>query len=636
MTISKILIKIFKADVKKYKLFVLCNLSTIAILYSFISILENNEFMDASIVDPMISSNIYAPTFLILIFAGLFIPYSQRIFIKSRQKDYGILLSLGMTEKEVRNNVLLENLILCLVSLIIGLVIGTFLSLFFLLFISDVIGVQNIKIKISMTAYRLTTIYVIAIFLISLIINVYAMIKRSIYEKIRYTEKAESGKYYKMVFVFVGIAFIVLGFIIMIVFYHINSNIWFISLLANIIGSFLIFFNGEALIECLKSKYYKSYVRNIFVFSDIRYYYGKNKKIFFMTIWIFFAVLFMISFGLITYPNFTNNAITYHPFHMVYTEINDYVRPFSNNEIEAIVRKNNNSITIKDTVRFARDNAFTIFCIEDVNKLLNKRYRIKSNSYIYVYPYDMDDGYEHNVDYNISNINIDCHKATKKFVIQDSIIDPLFGRINSISDYIILVNKEDFEWIISNDTNFYIKGKLHMYNFNDWKNSEKIVNEIYNKQLKKNNIEKKERFYKISSRIDEYKKALKSSNFLIFNIIYASLLLYLAAIIMIHFKLKMEYNSEKIKYISLYRIGIREIEVKKMIYRKIKIIYNISFLYAIIINIFYAYYTNYTYGYGKIGVFYAIITSILLFIIHSIVYKLYFKMYYKRIIKEFK
>lgn len=131
MTFSEIAYKMFKKDAKKYRLFILCNVAAIAVLYSFISIVLNKQFMNSSIVDPMISSNIYAPTFFIVMFAGMFIPYSQSVFMKARQKDYGILLSIGMTENEVRKSVIIENLVLHAVSLVAGLMFGTILSLFF-------------------------------------------------------------------------------------------------------------------------------------------------------------------------------------------------------------------------------------------------------------------------------------------------------------------------------------------------------------------------------------------------------------------------------------------------------------------------------------------------------------------------
>jgi putative ABC transport system permease protein len=539
-----------------------------------------------------------------------------------------------MTEFEVRNSVLIENLILCIIFLIGGLALGTFLSAFFLAFIRNVIGIDGIKITISILSYKVTTIYVMGIFLVSLIVNLLGMIKSTIYEKIKYTEKAESGRHYSIKLCIAGIVFTIASFFIMIAFYHINSNIWLLSLISCILGSVLIFFNGEALIEFFQNKYYKKYIKNIFIFSDIKYYYGKNKNIFFVTTWIFFAIMFFIIFSLVTYPNFTNNSITYHPFHMVYTEIKDSFKSLGDDEIKLIVKNNNNSVTLDDSVKFVRNNVFSVFCIDDINRIMNKNYKIKSNSFIYVYPYDVNDGYEHDTNLNISSISIDAHKDTKKFNIQDTIIDPLFGGINCISDKIILVNKNDYEWITLYGFDYYLKGTLHLYNFDNWHNSDGIVNEVWNKLVEKNNIEKNNRFYKISSRIEAYNTALKSSEFLIFIVIYVCLLLYFSAIIMIHFKLKMEYKDEKKKYYSLYRIGIKETEIKKMVSQKILIIYSVSFLYAIIINIAYSYYTNSSYGYGIIGILCALITSLAFSIMHLIVYILYFKTYYKTVISE--
>lgn len=635
MKFSRIAFKMFKADVKRYRLFILCNLFSIAILHSFLSISVNKQFMSASIIDPMISSNIYAPTFLVLLFTGIFIPYSQSVFIKARQKDYGILLTLGMSENEVRNSVLIENLILCVVFLIIGLVLGTVLSLFFLGFIRNVIGFNNINITISLLSYKITTMYVLGIFSFSLIVNIYGMIKSTVYDKIKYAEKAEIGNHYSIIFSCSGILFTIVAFVVMILFYHINSNIWFLSLFFCILGSLLIFFNGEALIESFQRKHYKRYIKNIFLFSDIKYYYSKNKKIFFVTSWIFFAISFFIAFSLVTYPNFTNNAIAYHPFHMVYAEMKDNFRPLGDNEIKAIIQKNGNSITTNDTVKFVRNNVFTIFCVDDVNKIMKRNYKVKSNSFIYVYPYVINDGYEHNVNLNISNISIDSHKGTRMFIMQNTIVNPLFGKINCISDNIVLVNKKDYDWIAVNGNDYYLKGTLHLYNFGNWHNSNGIVNEISNKLMKKNNGGKDDaRFYKISSRIEAYNTALKSSDFLIFLVIYASLLLYFSAIIMIHFKLEMEYNDDKKKYFSLYRIGIRKVEIKKMISQKILMIYFIPFVYSMIISIAYSYYANSSYGYGFIGILYALITSLVFLIIHLMVYKLYFNRYYKRVISE--
>jgi hypothetical protein len=636
MTFSEIAFKMFKADIKKYRLFILCNLSAIAILYSFVSVSENQQFMNKSIVDPVISSDIYAPTFLILVFTGIFITYSQSIFMTARQKDYGILLTIGMTENEVRNSILIENFILCIVSLITGLLIGTFLSILFLSFIRNVIGIDKIDVTISVLPYKITAIYVTVIFIISLIFNVCIMIKSTIYEKIKYAVKAESGNHYSIKFICVGIVITIAAFILMILFYNKNTDIAFLSILFCMLGSMLIFFNGEALIEYFQNKHYDRYIKNIFLFSDIKYYYGKNKKIFFSTTWIFFVMIFFVALSAINYPYLKSDAITFHPFHIAYGEINNHFQPLGDDEIQTIAQNNGNNITSNDTVSFVRNNSFTIFCVDDVNRILKTSYDVKPNSFIHVFPYDMNDGYDHYDNMKISRIYINSHEGSKEFIVQDIVTNPLFGQINCISENVFIANKEDYEWITLNGIDYYLKGILHLYNFDNWQNSENTVNEVANKLSAKNNIETEVGFYKTSSRIDVYNTALKSSKFLIFNSIYVCLLLYFSAIIMIHFKFKMEYKDEKIKYFSLYKIGIEEIEIKKIISKKILMIYFVPFVYAIIISIAFSYYGFSIHGLRAIGILYTFIISFIFLIIHLIVYKLYFNVYYSRVISEFK
>ncbi|RRJ63249.1 FtsX-like permease family protein [Paenibacillus oralis] len=388
-------LRMFKANIQQYRLFILCNLASVAILYSFIAISVNKSFKNPTIVDSMISSNIYAPTALVVLFSCLFIPYTHSVFMKVRSKEYGILLTLGMTENEARVQVLVENLVLCILFLVYGLGAGTLLLLFFWGFIRYGIGIHGIPMMVSLTAYKLTALYAGGIFMLSLAVNLLGMLKSTILEKIKYTDKTESGGRTGVWLCTVGAGLTVASFGIMVFFYHIQSNIWFVSLLVCVLGSLLIFFNGSALIDYYKRKRPKSYLKQLFLLSDIKYYYRKNRTIFFVTSWIFFAILFFMMFSLVTYPNFTHNAVTYHPYHMVYTEIKGSYQPLGDNEVRKIAEAHDNRVVREDKIKFVRNNDNTVFDVADINKLLLKSYRVQKGSVLYVYPYDVNDGYEH-------------------------------------------------------------------------------------------------------------------------------------------------------------------------------------------------------------------------------------------------
>lgn len=620
----------FRSNIQQYRLFIWCNVASVGILYSFISISVNNSFKDPSLVDPMISSNIYAPTVLVILFSGLFIPYTHKVFMKVRSKDYGILLTLGMTSNEVRNHVLLENMALCILFLISGLGLGTLLSLFFWVVIRYGIGIKDIPISVSMVSYKVTSLYVTGVFVLSLLVNLLGILKSTILDKIKYTQKTESGRYSSVWSCMAGLGLTIFSFMVMMLLYHNHSNIWFLSLFFCVLGSFLILFNGEALIEYYKKKNPQSYIKHLFLISDMKYYYRKNRMLFFVTTWIFFAVLFFMMFSLVTYPNFKSNAVTYHPFHMAYADVKGSYQPLKEDVIEQIAEQHSNSILRNDHVKFVRNNLYTIFDIEDINKEFMKDYTVEQGSMIYVYPYDTNDGYEHVVDGNLASIQIGSHKGTKSFTMQETLMNPLFGQINCISDRILLVNSQDYEWIVTQSDDYRINGILYLYDFADWRKSEEIIDEVSNKLQEMNGIDKGDRFYQVSSRIEAYDTALQSSNFLMFIMLYACLLLYFSALTMIHFKLKMESQDDVKKYLSLHRIGLLEDELRTMVRQKIRVIFLAPVGYAGVITIAYSYYINSTYGYGVTGIFSALLTTVVFLVIHFIVYRRYVLISYKQ------
>jgi len=637
MTFKDISYKMFKTNIKRYRLIILCNTASISILHSFLLIYENKQFMNTNIVNSMISSNIIAPTVFLIIFIGVFIPYTQTAFIKARQKDYGILLTLGMTENEVRNSILKENLILSLIFLLGGLMAGTALSVFFLGFIRYALGIDGIAVAFPLPAYAKTAICVALVSLVSLAANIISAAKNTIRERLKYTEKTEGGGG-NIPLLLAGAAITVVSLIFLTVYYRTSHNVFIICWLFCILGSALVFFNGEALISFIRKRHYKKYIKNILVLSDIKYYYGKNKKIFFADAWLFFIIFFFIAFALVSYSSMTRNAFSYHPFDMAYAETENSFKPLSSAEIETIVQNNGDKITLNESVQFVRNNAFTVFCVDDVNRLLGRNYSVHSGSFLFVYGYDPNDGYDHDYSFNIPSLRVKSGSSQMTFTIQDKIADPLFGQINVISTYTLLAKREDYEQLTSSGGDFYIKGALHLYNFEDWRSSSGTVNEVWKQLLTKNNLDGQDyennRFYKVSSRIEAYETAIKSCNLLIFVFFYLSVLLYFAAIVMIHFKLKMEYENEKKKFRSLYRIGIREAEVEKAVYLKILVIFLMSPVYSIILNFAFGTSIFCQYGFDAVGVLCIAAMSFVVLLVHLFVYRRYARIYNKGIVSE--
>lgn len=618
---NSLLLKLFKMNIKKYRAFVMCNMFAISILFSFVSIMENVQFMNPLIVDPMISSNIYAPTYLVILFTALFIPFTQNIFMKDRQKEYGILLTLGMSEKDVRDNILKEFSFMSILSIGIGLIVGSLLSLFFLFFIKVIIGISELTLMLSWLAYVKTGLYVIVIFLLSMGMNILRMQRHSIREIIVATQEAEISKQESLIIFYGGLLLTAIGLALMIVLYSKNSNIWLISILLSIIGSYLIYSNGKGIIKKYRERSDKSYIKRLFLISDVNYYYERNRKMYMATTWIIFAITFFLMFSAVTIPNFTKNAILYHPFDLVYVSLEGDGHKI-NMDIDSIAKKNGNEVEMSSQVSFIRNGAMTIFNEVEINSVLNLDIHSKNGEAVFIFPYDTGDGYEHSGENAPVAISIEGQLEDRTFRVGETRVTPFMGSINAITPRILVVNESDYFWIKDNGNSYGIHGELHMYQFQNWKHSESLVSEVINQLGKTNLAYSSDRFYQVSARITAYIMAQQSSGVLMFLMAYVSILLYIAVIIMIRFKLDMEYDSETIKYRSLYRLGTQRSEIKSIIFQKVFSMYFIGFGYAMVLSGLYSYYSNSTYGYGLTGIIYWMVISTTLGLIHFGIYRI--------------
>ncbi|AET70367.1 ABC-type antimicrobial peptide transport system, permease component [Desulfosporosinus orientis DSM 765] len=158
MTFSDIAWKMLKANFRCYRLYFLGNVFSVGLFYSFAAIFTNQAFMDPKSVNSYISSNICAPSLFVGVFLLLFIPYTYQQFIKLRKHDYGILMTIGMSEREVLTNMILEQCVIAGVSLLAGLFLGTLTAFGFYFVIQHVIGVAELHWYLNLESYKWTAL----------------------------------------------------------------------------------------------------------------------------------------------------------------------------------------------------------------------------------------------------------------------------------------------------------------------------------------------------------------------------------------------------------------------------------------------------------------------------------------------
>ena len=622
MTFNDISMKMLKANFRRYKLYFLCNMFSIALFYSFSGIFTNKYFMDISIVDSMISSNIYAPSAFVGIFLVLFIPYSYNEFLRNRKQEYGILMILGMSEREVLTNMLLESCIIAGISLISGLILGTIISFVFYFVIHEVIGISALQWYFNVDSYKFTAMLYGATIFVTLVTGILAFMKTQLIDLIKERFRAEKkGKSLKGIFI-VGVVFVIVSVLIMIIAYGDSTeDMWLLSLAIMFAGISMIITHVESIEQYLVRMIPNYIKRHMIELSFVRHHHKSRSRISIIAAWMIGFSIFFGEFSIVSYHSLMNNSASYSPYDLVYSKIFGK-NQVEDSEIESLLNQSGVKVKTVKEVEYLRDKAFNLLPVSEVNKEFNCHYQISKGQFLMLFQYDLNDGYEHKMDIP-QMVPFNC--GSEKIILKSAGSDVriLFNRNPTIADNTLILNDEDYSEISSKSHDFW-SGTVKLYSFDGWKDSGKGIENVQKYLLEKNGVEPAEqKYYKPSSRIETYATAKQSAEFLMFIMFFIVVLFCSTSYVMVHFKIKAEVEGEQRLLSSLHRIGVTEEEMLEMIQHKNIYYYMPQAITGVFIGAFYSYTVNEIYGYGWRAAGYSLLMGMILVVLQLVVIRGY-------------
>lgn len=150
---------------------------------------------------------------IVYVFAIFFVMYSISAFLKSRNKEFGILTILGAEPGQIRRLVILENMFIGCLSIVAGIGGGMLLSKLFLMLTTRFIGMEDLPFYFPVKAMLITVIaFLVLFFCISLFTLIFIGNKRAL-ELLTGTSKPKKEPKASWVFSILGLAFLATGFI---------------------------------------------------------------------------------------------------------------------------------------------------------------------------------------------------------------------------------------------------------------------------------------------------------------------------------------------------------------------------------------------------------------------------------------
>lgn len=364
MTFSHIILKNLKHNITKFTSYIFVNVFVISMLFTYGSIIFNPNINQ----DPILNSVMdfaYMGVISILLFSIVFISYTGVYFVKTRGKELGVYLTLGMTKLNLTKMILLENTVIMLISVIIGMICGLLFSGIFYLILGNVLEMDDL-FYLDKYSFLLGLGVFLIVFICNIIYSV-IFIKKTNIRSITIADKTKGMKKPSTILGALGVILFTISTMMIYLIFTDNDLVSelneytteaiFISIFVQFSSLYLVLASGLDFIVNVISKNKKFYNRNILLLSNLKYSFTTYKTtLFLITLLMGMSILFMgiqVSFKV----GGTKIMNTVLPYDYMIESTSEY-NNISKDQINQIVEASGGEITDYVTYDFASSQIY--------------------------------------------------------------------------------------------------------------------------------------------------------------------------------------------------------------------------------------------------------------------------------------
>ncbi|HHY77505.1 MAG TPA: ABC transporter permease [Clostridiales bacterium] len=603
MTLRDIAYKNIKGNFNRYVMYYLSNTLVVMVFFIFANFIFNPVVSKVGTLGTkgvLAANTMILCEVLILVFTVLFTFYSISTFLKSREKEFGLLSMFGLTKGQIRRYVIYENLIVSTVSVITGLLLGILFSKLFFMAITVIMYLDaEVPFTISLKAVVITILSFIALFQGLSILVTLRIKNNNIAELLKGARVAQEPPKFSIPKTIMAIVFIAIGYTIAVISGAFIILTMFPILLFTVTGTYFLFTQFSVFITTRiknnKRVLYKG--TNIITLSQIVHRLKDNAKVLFIV-----SILGAVTLTASATVYSTQQSIKYkillgNPHDISFMEIGEGLNDMSIlEEAEEILRKNGHMLRNKNQVLLLRaknqgelnikssknpyrnpnTEDFYIMSVSDYNNLAEqfKKANItlaQGEVYINSYEFSVMGSKSEKLFINNEYITLGINGETYKFKLSGESI----GGVIDVDRYrtnVAIINDKDFEILVAN-TPKEEQIMYYGYNIEDWERSTAAVDEIASILPDNYNI-------KFNEKIRTYVDIMQTMSLFLFIGTFVSILFFIATGSIIYFKMFNEIRNDRWEFISLKKIGMAYDEMKQIVSKQSFIVFFMPFVVA--------------------------------------------------------
>lgn len=584
MGISDMSISNIKGNLYRYIMYYLSNSFAVTVFFIFSNFIFHPSMSVKNIGGHPIAqmgavNGLIASQVIIVIFSILFVGYSTSIFLKSRGREFGLLSLYGMTSRQIRKYIFIENTIISVLSIVTGIMSGMIFSKLFFMAMEVFLEV-SLPLNISLKALGLTSLVFFILFEAINVLMLFQIKTKEIVQQLKASKIPKTIPKFSKTKAILGLMLILIGYITAWFVYGVYVPLAMIPvILIVVVGTYFLFTQFSIAIAdwILKNEKVLYKKTNMVAYSQMVFKLQDTAKVLFLAsilgAFTFTATETMYSF--FTEVPRLEGFNTPHEMAII-QEGDTLYDDESLEEVKAILEKNHikfEGMKVKGITLIGgeKDRKFFTISNSDYNRMAKslgkESLEVKPGEVVYNY----DTYYNSSLDESDGKTRLNIGGEIKEFNMSQKVQGSVMA-LRNMGHYYgpLILNDKAFDEIFkqAKEENKVIYTGL---NIRKWQRTYAASMEIKDRL----GVKYEGNFY---SKAIPYKETRKSFGMFMFIGFFIAFLFFIASGSIIYFKLFNEIKQDGIEYGILKKIGTTNREINAIITKQIGIIFFLPFI----------------------------------------------------------
>ncbi len=511
---------------------------------------------------------------IIYVFSFFFVLYSMSSFLKSRKKEFGLLVMHGMTNRQLRTMVFLENVLIGLFATIAGIVLGIALSKLILLIAENALQLgQTMPFYFPVEAILLTFGAFLVLFIAISFFTVVVLRGNKLIDLIKGSTKPKTEPKASILLSLLAAVLLIGGYVAALMVKGVQVSMAMIPVtIIVIIGTYFLFTQLSVFLIRSMKRNRTFFLRktNVLLLSDLAYRMKDNARTFFMV-----AIVSTVSFSAIGSlvgfkAMFTDSVIKENPFAFEYVSYKGNTKETEKKHLEEI-----NKSLKEDEIKYTRYDAtmkyvsipneehpVMVVSESEFNTISaaagNKQVDVSGDQTVEV-------RYANTVG---GNQSLDKEKETLKLNGNEKVLDikkvTTSSAFPSFSSYYVVSNQ-----MFNQLKSVEYTEQFYAYDAEDWKATEEVGTELTT-QLPQRNPGGEYQFYSLAFQMKEITQGYGA---ILFVGLFIGAVFFVASGSFLYFRLYTDLEDDKRKYAAIRKLGLTDKELSSVITKQISLLF---------------------------------------------------------------